>query len=94
MAESVPKKRIFLKVVIIGDSLYVYLIFVKLFYIYVLLFIYLLLIQRVGKTSLMRQYVENKFITHYKSTIGADFCCKSETRDDIEINYQVIFLYI
>ena len=34
----------------------------------------------VGKTSLMNQYVNKKFSTQYKATIGADFLTK-EVRD-------------
>jgi Ras-related protein Rab-7A len=30
----------------------------------------------VGKTSLMNQYVNNKFSSQYKATIGADFLTK------------------
>ncbi|PRQ49018.1 putative small GTPase superfamily, P-loop containing nucleoside triphosphate hydrolase [Rosa chinensis] len=36
----------------------------------------------VGKTSLMNQYVYEKFIRHYKATIGADFVTKELHIDD------------
>lgn len=36
----------------------------------------------VGKTSLMNQYVNNKFINQYKATIGADFLTKNILSDD------------
>lgn len=35
-----------------------------------------LVLRRVGKTSLMNQYVSNKFTSQYKTTIGADFINK------------------
>ena len=37
---------------------------------------------RVGKTSLMHQYVNKKFSNHYKATIGADFLTKHIVTDD------------
>lgn len=43
----------------------------------------------VGKTSLMHQYVSQKFDNRYKATIGADFLAK-----DIEINGQGVMLQI
>ena len=36
----------------------------------------------VGKTSLMNQYVNNKFINHYKATVGADFLTKHIQLDE------------
>lgn len=33
-----------------------------------------LLLYRVGKTSLMNQYVNKRFSNQYKATIGADLC--------------------
>lgn len=43
----------------------------------------------VGKTSLMHQYVNHKFDSRYKATIGADFLTK-----DVEINGRVVTLQI
>ena len=48
------------------------------------------LLDSVGKTSLMNQYVKKKFINHYKTTIGADFLNKHLVLDDeVNINLQV-----
>jgi len=54
--------------------------------------IYLFLFS-VGKTSLMNQYVSQKFSTQYKATIGADFLTKEITIDDKIVTLQVCFLY-
>ncbi|EPY35726.1 hypothetical protein STCU_00948 [Strigomonas culicis] len=43
----------------------------------------------VGKTSLMHQFVNHKFDSRYKATIGADFLTK-----DIEVNGQLVSLQI
>lgn len=43
----------------------------------------------VGKTSLMQQYVKNKFSTQYKATIGADFLTKEITLDDRRLILQI-----
>ncbi|ORC92060.1 putative rab7 GTP binding protein [Trypanosoma theileri] len=43
----------------------------------------------VGKTSLMHQYVNKKFDSRYKATIGADFLTK-----ELEINGQLVTLQI
>ena len=43
----------------------------------------------VGKTSLMNQYVNNKFSEQYKATIGADFCTKDVTIDDKLVTLQI-----
>lgn len=43
----------------------------------------------VGKTSLMHQYVNHKFDSRYKATIGADFLTK-----DVEVNGRVVTLQI
>lgn len=43
----------------------------------------------VGKTSLMHQYVNHRFDSRYKATIGADFLTK-----DVEINGRVVTLQI
>ena len=43
----------------------------------------------VGKTSLLKQYVEKKFSGKYQATIGADFLSK-----DIVVNDQILMLQI
>uniref|UniRef100_A0AAR2KK88 RAB7a, member RAS oncogene family n=1 Tax=Pygocentrus nattereri TaxID=42514 RepID=A0AAR2KK88_PYGNA len=43
----------------------------------------------VGKTSLMNQYVNNKFSNQYKATIGADFLTKEVMVDDRLVTMQV-----
>ncbi|KAI8929186.1 ras family-domain-containing protein [Entophlyctis helioformis] len=43
----------------------------------------------VGKTSLMNQYVNNKFSTQYKATIGADFLTKEVLVDDRSVTMQI-----
>mmetsp|Transcript_21 Transcript_21/g.75 ORF Transcript_21/g.75 Transcript_21/m.75 type:complete len:204 (-) Transcript_21:549-1160(-) len=43
----------------------------------------------VGKTSLMNQYVNNKFTTQYKATIGADFLTKEVVVDDRTVTMQI-----
>jgi len=58
------RKKILLKVIILGDS-------------------------GVGKTSLMNQYVNKKFSTSYKATIGADFLTKEVTVDDRIVTMQL-----
>ena len=42
---------------------------------------------RVGKTSLLRRFVQNKYVPMYKPTIGADFMTK-----EIILNDQVVTL--
>lgn len=50
---------------------------------------------RVGKTSLMNQYVNNKFSNQYKATIGADFLTKEMMVDDRLVTMQVcIHVYL
>lgn len=44
---------------------------------------------RVGKTSLMNQYVNKRFSTQYKATIGADFLTKDTVVDDKLVTLQV-----
>lgn len=44
---------------------------------------------RVGKTSLMSQYVNNKFSKQYKATIGADFMTKEIVIDDTIVTLQI-----
>ncbi|KAI5820252.1 small GTPase superfamily [Pyronema omphalodes] len=43
----------------------------------------------VGKTSLMNQYVNKKFTTSYKATIGADFLTKEVLVDDRLVSMQL-----
>lgn len=43
----------------------------------------------VGKTSLMNQYVNKKFSSQYKATIGADFLTKEVQVDDRLVTMQV-----
>ena len=44
---------------------------------------------RVGKTSLMNQYVNKRFSSQYKATIGADFLTKEVMIDDKLVTLQV-----
>ena len=44
---------------------------------------------RVGKTSLMNQFVHKKFIPQYKATIGSDFFAKDLLIDDQLVSLQV-----
>eukprot|EP00968_Pinguiococcus_pyrenoidosus_P006153 scaffold407_cov251-Pinguiococcus_pyrenoidosus.AAC.42 len=44
---------------------------------------------RVGKTSLMEMFVNDKYDDKYKATIGADFLCK-----DVQIEDQLVTLQI
>ena len=46
-------------------------------------------VHRVGKTSLMNQYVQKKFTKEYKATIGADFLTKEIEVDDKTVTMQV-----
>lgn len=50
---------------------------------------FFLLYLRVGKTSLMNQYVNKKFSNQYKATIGADFLTKEVMVDDRLVTMQV-----
>lgn len=43
----------------------------------------------VGKTSLMNRYVNKKFSTQYKATIGADFVTKDVAVDDKLVTMQI-----
>ncbi len=43
----------------------------------------------VGKTSLMNQYVHNKFTNQYKATIGADFLTKDVLVDNRLVRMQI-----
>lgn len=47
------------------------------------------LLHRVGKTSLMNQYVNKKFTGNYKATIGADFLTMEIIVDDKLVTMQV-----
>lgn len=51
--------------------------------------LFFLLYLRVGKTSLMNQYVNKKFSNQYKATIGADFLTKEVMVDDRLVTMQV-----
>lgn len=44
---------------------------------------------RVGKTSLMNQYVHRRFNNQYKATIGADFLTKEVMIDDKVVTLQI-----
>lgn len=46
---------------------------------------------RVGKTSLMNRFVNQKFTYQYKATIGADFLTKEIIVDDKVVTLQVWF---
>lgn len=48
----------------------------------------------VGKTSLMNQYVNNKFSNQYKATIGADFLTRDVDVGDRRVTMQVRFIFI
>ncbi|KAL1926498.1 hypothetical protein VTP01DRAFT_5827 [Rhizomucor pusillus] len=61
---SSGRKKVLLKVIILGDS-------------------------GVGKTSLMNQYVNKKFSSQYKATIGADFLTKEVLVDDRLVTMQI-----
>jgi Ras-related protein Rab-7A len=43
----------------------------------------------VGKTSLMNQYVNNRFTQQYRATVGADFMAKEVTIDDRVVTLQI-----
>merc|ERR1711861_121197 len=43
----------------------------------------------VGKTSLMNQYVNKKFNTQYKATIGADFLTKEVSLEERVVTMQI-----
>ena len=47
------------------------------------------MINSVGKTSLLNQYVKKNFSMQYKSTIGADFLSKETNLDGNVIQLQV-----
>ncbi|KHJ41468.1 Ras family protein [Trichuris suis] len=50
-----------------------------------------LIVQAVGKTSLMNQYVNKRFSNQYKATIGADFLTKEVVVDDRLVTMQASF---
>jgi len=52
-------------------------------------FVFVFFPNRVGKTSLMNQYVNKKFSNQYKATIGADFLTKEVMVDDRLVTMQV-----
>ena len=43
----------------------------------------------VGKTSLMNQYVKQKFTQQYRATVGADFMSKDVQIDDKQVSLQI-----
>lgn len=47
---------------------------------------------RVGKTSLLNSYVDQKFVNSYKATVGADFMEKEVVVDGKVINLEVTIL--
>ncbi len=49
---------------------------------------------RVGKTSLLNSYVDQKFVNSYKATVGADFMEKEVVVDGKVINLEVEILFI
>ncbi|KAI5413973.1 hypothetical protein KIW84_058214 [Lathyrus oleraceus] len=51
--------------------------------------VFLFLFCRVGKTSLMNQYVNRKFSNQYKATIGADFLTKEVQYEDRLFTLQI-----
>jgi hypothetical protein len=54
---------------------------------------YRLFLLRVGKTSLMNQYVNKRFTNQYKATIGADFLTKEIMIDDKLVTLQVLLQF-
>lgn len=58
-------------------------------HVYVFMYMYLCIYFRVGKTSLMNQFVNKKFSNQYKATIGADFLTKEVMVDDRLVTMQV-----
>ena len=46
----------------------------------------------VGKTSLLHQYVNEKFLNTYKATIGSDFVVKETMIDETRVAMQVCAL--
>lgn len=51
-------------------------------------------VPRVGKTSLMNQYVNKRFSNQYKATIGADFLTKEVMVDDRLVTMQVGLVWL
>lgn len=43
----------------------------------------------VGKTSLLQQYINKRFTSNYKATIGADFYTKKILIDETKVNFQL-----
>jgi len=48
----------------------------------------------VGKTSLMNQFVNKKFTSQYKATIGADFLTKEVMVDNRMVTLQVSYFML
>lgn len=85
------RKKVLLKVIILGDSGYVWPVAIRpTALLTTAINICLSLLRfRVGKTSLMNQYVNHKFSNQYKATIGADFLTKEVVVDDRLVTMQV-----
>ena len=60
------------------------------FLFFLLFFFFFLPLRSVGKTSLMNQYVNQRFSNQYKATIGADFLTKEVMVEDRLVTMQVI----
>ena len=84
------RKKVLLKIVILGNSKYGY-PFKRYSQIIVFLKYFFSIVSpcSVGKTSLMNQYVNKKFSSQYKATIGADFLTKEVMIDDKLVTLQV-----
>ena len=61
-------------------------------YLIITCFLFFNVLHRVGKTSLMNQYVNRKFSNQYKATIGADFLTKEVMVDDRMVTMQVLYI--
>ena len=46
-------------------------------------------LHRVGKTAIMQRYINNKYISSYKPTIGADFLSKDLQFEDRAVTIQI-----
>jgi hypothetical protein len=80
------RRKILLKIIVLGESGCVkLLIYIQIYLAYWL--------PRVGKTSLLVRYVDNKFSLATKSTIGADFLSKQIEVDDQAVTLQVCSNY-
>ena len=50
---------------------------------------FLIFYYRVGKTSLMEKFVNHKFVSSYKATIGADFLTKEMMMGNKQVTLQI-----